>query len=59
MYFRKYQPKDECVYVRCGRRRIIQAELEMILAAHERFVTGKPGGKRANLRFINFTGLDL
>ena len=42
-----------------GRRRLSQGELDMLLTAQERFVTGKPGGKRANLRFINFTGLDL
>ena len=29
-----------------GRRRLSQAELDMIVTAHEKFVTGKQGGKR-------------
>ena len=35
-----------------GRRRLSQAELDMIVMAHEKFVTGKQGGKRASLRFV-------
>ena len=42
-----------------GRRRLTQGELDMIVTAHERFVTGKPGGKRASLRFVDLSGLDL
>ena len=42
-----------------GRRRLTQSELEIILTAHEKFVTGKPGGKRASLRFVDMRGLDL
>jgi uncharacterized protein YjbI with pentapeptide repeats len=42
-----------------GRRRLSQAELDMIVTAHEKFVTGKQGGKRASLRFMNLSGLDL
>ena len=42
-----------------GRRRLSQAELDMIVIAHEKFVTGKQGGKRASLRFMNLSGLDL
>ena len=42
-----------------GRRRLTQPELEIILTAHEKFVTGKPGGKRASLRFLDLTRLDL
>ena len=42
-----------------GRRRLSQAELDMIVSAHEKFVTGKQGGKRASLRFMNLSGLDL
>jgi len=42
-----------------GRRRLSQAELDMIVTAHEKFVTGKQGGKRASLRFMQLSGLDL
>ncbi|ENZ82488.1 putative low-complexity protein [Caulobacter vibrioides OR37] len=42
-----------------GRRRLSQAELDMIVTAHEKFVTGKQGGKRATLRFMQLSGLDL
>ena len=42
-----------------GRRRLTQAELDLVITAHERFVAGKPGGKRASLRFANLSGLDL
>ena len=42
-----------------GRRRLTQSELEIILTAHEKFVTGKPGGKRASLRLVDMRGLDL
>ena len=42
-----------------GRRRLTQSELDMMMAAHERFLSGKPGGKRAALRFLNLTGLDF
>ena len=31
----------------------------MIIDGHERFITGRPGGKRAAMRFVNFSGLDL
>ena len=36
-----------------------QAELDFVVSAHERFVAGKSGGKRAVLRFANLSGLDL
>ncbi|MFY8140997.1 MAG: pentapeptide repeat-containing protein, partial [Caulobacter sp.] len=42
-----------------GRRRLTQAELDLMVAAHERFLTGKPGGKRASLRFLDLSRLDL
>lgn len=42
-----------------GRRGVSQAELDMIVTAHEKFVTGKPGGRRACLQFVNLSGLDL
>ncbi|PTT71085.1 low-complexity protein, partial [Pseudomonas sp. HMWF010] len=42
-----------------GRRRLSQAELDMIVSAHEKFVTGKQGGRRASLRFMNLSGLDM
>src|ERR1700744_6298144 len=41
------------------RRRLSQAELDMIVASHERFVSGRPGGKRASLRFVDFSGLNF
>ena len=31
----------------------------MMITAHERFLSGKPGGKRASLRFLDLTRLDL
>lgn len=42
-----------------GRRRLSQAELDMIVAAHEKFVSGKQGGRRASFRFVQLSGLDL
>ena len=42
-----------------GRRRLSAGEIEMVLAAHERFISGRPGGKLAALKFIDFTGVDL
>src|ERR1700689_4262840 len=42
-----------------SRRRPSQPELNMVIDAHERYVSGRPGGKRAALRFIDFSGLDL
>src|SRR5579872_5659702 len=41
------------------RRRLSQGELDMIIDAHERYATGRPGGKRASLRFVDFSGLNL
>ena len=42
-----------------GHRRLSQGELDMLLTAHERFITGKPGGKRASLKFVDLSNLDL
>ena len=42
-----------------GRRRLTQAEAEVFVSAHEKFITGKQGGKRAVLRFLDLSGLDL
>src|SRR5580692_4537099 len=42
-----------------GRQRLSQAELDIILYAHERFIGGRPGGKRASLRFVDFSGLNF
>ena len=42
-----------------GRRRLSPGEIELVIAAHERFVAGRPGGKRASLRFVDFSGVDL
>ncbi|HMP62582.1 MAG TPA: pentapeptide repeat-containing protein, partial [Phenylobacterium sp.] len=42
-----------------GRRRLSAGELDMVLAAHERFVGGRPGGKLAALKFIDFSGMGL
>jgi hypothetical protein len=42
-----------------GRRRLSQAELDMMITAHERFLSGKPGGKRASLRFLDLSRLEL
>ena len=42
-----------------GRRKLTRDELEMILDAHARLVRGEPGGKRASLPFVDFTGFDL
>ena len=42
-----------------GRRKLSRGEIEMILTAHERFVSGRPGGKLAAMRFIDFTGVNL
>ncbi|MDI1364745.1 MAG: pentapeptide repeat-containing protein, partial [bacterium] len=42
-----------------GRRSLSQAELDMIVTAHEKFVTGKQGGRRASLKFVNLSGLDM
>ena len=42
-----------------ARRRLSQGELDLIVSAHERFIEGRPGGKRASLRFVDLTGLNL
>ncbi|MES2034404.1 MAG: pentapeptide repeat-containing protein [Pseudomonadota bacterium] len=42
-----------------GRRRLSQGELDLMVAAHERFLAGKPGGKRASLRFLDLSLLSL
>ncbi len=41
------------------RRRISQAQLEILVQAHERYVGGKPGGRRISLGFSDLSGLDL
>lgn len=41
-----------------GRRRLSEGELSILLDAHMRFLAGK-GGKRAQLPFVDFSGLDL
>ena len=41
------------------RIRIHQREADLLVAAHERFVARKPGGKRLVLRFAILEGLDL
>ena len=43
----------------CKVRRLGQGDLDMFVAAHERFVTGKPGGRKLSLKFVDLTGLDL
>src|ERR1022692_1353046 len=42
-----------------ARRHLSQSELDMIVEAHERYISGRPGGKRAALRFVDFTGLEF
>ena len=42
-----------------ARRRLTQAELDMLIASHEKFLQRRPGGKRASLRFVDLSGLDL
>jgi len=42
-----------------ARRRLSQGELDLMVSAHERFIEGRPGGKRASLRFVDLSGLDL
>jgi len=42
-----------------GRRRISQNELDLLIDGHERLLSGRPGGKRATLRFMDLSGLDL
>jgi hypothetical protein len=41
-----------------GRRRLSQGELAILLDGHARFLAGA-GGKRAQLPFVDFTGVDL
>ena len=36
-----------------------EAELKVILAAHERWCRGEPGGERANLSGANLSGANL
>ncbi len=40
-------------------RRLTQGDLDLVISAHERFVQGRPGGKRASLRCVDLSGLDL
>ena len=42
-----------------ARRRLSQGELEVTVGAHERYVEGKAGGRRAVLKFLDLSGLDL
>ena len=42
-----------------GRRRLSAGEVEMILGAHEKFATGRPGGRRAVLKFVDLSGFNL
>jgi len=39
--------------------RMNQSQLDLMLDAHERFATGRPGGRRLSLKFANLNGLDL
>lgn len=41
------------------RRRLSQGELDVIIAAHERYLDGKAGGRLAVLKFVDLSGLDL
>ncbi len=38
---------------------VSQGELDILLAAHERLLQGRPGGKRISFRFANLSGLDF
>jgi uncharacterized protein YjbI with pentapeptide repeats len=41
------------------RRPLGQGDLDMFIAAHERLVEGRPGGRRLALKFVDLNGLDL
>ncbi|MEY4555482.1 MAG: hypothetical protein RL093_601, partial [Pseudomonadota bacterium] len=41
------------------RRPLSQGDLDMFVAAHERLVDGRPGGRRLMLKFVDLNGLDL
>ena len=41
------------------RRPLSQGDLDMFVAAHERLVEGRPGGRRLMLKFVDLNGLDL
>jgi uncharacterized protein YjbI with pentapeptide repeats len=42
-----------------GRRKLSAGEIEMILTAHDKLISGRPGGKRASLKFIDLTKVRL
>ena len=41
------------------RRRLSQGDLDLFVAAHQRFVEGRAGGRRLSLKFVDLTGLNL
>ncbi len=41
------------------RRALSQGELDVLATAHERLLTGRPGGRRLSLKFADLNGLDL
>ena len=40
------------------RRSLSQGDLDMFIAAHERLVEGRPGGRRLMLKFVDLNGLE-
>ncbi|MDB5439634.1 MAG: pentapeptide repeat protein, partial [Caulobacteraceae bacterium] len=42
-----------------ARRRVTQAELDLLIDAHERLMAGKPSGRRLSLKFCDLSGLNL
>lgn len=42
-----------------GRRKLSAGEIEIIVAGHERLLSGRPGGRRAALMFVDLSGADL
>jgi uncharacterized protein YjbI with pentapeptide repeats len=41
------------------RRRLSQAELDLLISGHEWFIAGKPGGKRLALPYADLSRLNL
>ncbi|MFY7851542.1 MAG: pentapeptide repeat-containing protein, partial [Brevundimonas sp.] len=42
-----------------NRRRLGQGDFDLFAAAHERFVSGKPGGRKLSLKFVDLTGVSM
>ena len=41
------------------RRSLGQGDFDLFAQAHERFISGKPGGRKLFLKFVDLTGVNM